>query len=262
MSSLIEAHNRPWAASPCSTCPTSPCCTRLPLHRFHIDRRIDFEEARSVVRHPLIELGLYESGWWMVYYLASCRFLNPLDSKCLVHGTERQPAICRDYSPMRCWYKRVFMDEISPDFLRFDTPRFAVLEGLISFDETGELSRVPSWETMQATLAAVPIRNPSAPHEPADTPEGGATGLMFPMRTPRTRQDLDLVRFRLGFQGVRIGIAGGTWIIVIGEPPGIERSVLLSYDRIDTFLAAFEYDEAGRIIRSPLLENKNTPSPG
>ena len=157
MSTIASGSGRDWDSSPCSSCPSSPCCTRLPLRRFHIENRSDFDLAMRIVRHPRIEIGLYDSGWWMAYYLAPCRFLDPLSSKCLVHDTPAQPAICKSYSPVRCWYKRVFEQGVTPDFIRFDLPRLRALESMISFDERGELSSVPAWEALQERLAAIPL---------------------------------------------------------------------------------------------------------
>ncbi len=195
----------------------------------------------------------------MAYYLAPCRFLNPFDSKCLIHGSPRQPRICRDYSPAGCWYKRVFVE---PDtqrlagFIRFDSSRFAVLTELIEFDSEGELAEVPEWEELSSRIGALPLRQQTAagPSPEVVAPPTGELpqapgGLVFPIRTPRTRRDLDVVRFRLGFHGVRVGIRDEQWITVIGNPHEIAGFEILTYDRIDAFLAGFEFDESGAIIR-------------
>lgn len=287
-----------WLKSPCSTCSTSPCCTHLPVYRFRMENRKHAEFAVELLRHERIEIGLYESGWWMVYYQAPCRFLDLENSKCTVHGTPRKPQICASYSPVRCWYRRVFAADISPDFIRFDLARFQRLAALLRYDESGGVESAPEWEEMLALFSDLPLpdagkgvhRIPvgapdaalvhSAPRAlapagvspvPAQLDPLGVvslnladqtsprvlpsvadgagvalesptptTQLIFPMRTPERPQDFDLLKFRLGFPGVRVGISEAGWVLVIqcqrwsrndglaqqAEPTGL--SVLLS----------------------------------
>lgn len=264
MNRNLEVSDRSWAGSPCSSCRTSPCCTRLPLYRFQIETLSDFGWARRALEHPRIELGLYDSGWWMAYYLAPCRFLNPLDSKCMIHGSERQPQVCRDYSPVRCWYKRVFVDGRSPDFIRFDSRRFAALAEMVAFDTSSELSKTPSWEEMVAHFETIPLHAVPGDDFPIEryAPEQ-PRGLIVPVRTPRHRRDLSFVRFRLGFHGVRLGISADGWVAIIGDPPEAAGYRILSYEGIEAFLASISFDEAGNIVAfgpdagSPTIE----PSP-
>lgn len=262
-----------WLKSPCSTCSTSPCCTHLPVYRFRMENRKHAEFAVELLRHERIEIGLYESGWWMVYYQAPCRFLDLENSKCTVHGTPRKPQICASYSPVRCWYRRVFAADISPDFIRFDLARFQRLAALLRYDESGGVESAPEWEEMLALFSDLPLpdagkgvhRIPvgapdaalvhSAPRAlapagvspvPAQLDPLGVvslnladqtsprvlpsvadgagvalesptptTQLIFPMRTPERPQDFDLLKFRLGFPGVRVGISEAGWVLVI-----------------------------------------------
>lgn len=255
----MTGDHRSWADSPCSSCLTSPCCTRLPLHRSHVATRADFDLVQRFLRHPRVEVGLYESGWWMAYYLAPCRFLDPYSSKCLVHGSERQPQICRHYSPVRCWYKRVFVSGISPDFIRFNDRRLEAVRSMVSFDGRGTLTEVPSWEAMQDVLQHIPIDavtdsldNRVAIEQVAPAPESIAeAGMAFPFRTPRTRSDLEVVRFRLGFHGTRIAVSRDGWETIIGDPAETRRAFMVDHDTMDSFLAAFTFDESGAIVSMP-----------
>ncbi|HUX21438.1 MAG TPA: hypothetical protein VMW69_09365 [Spirochaetia bacterium] len=250
-----------WETSPCSSCSTSPCCTRLPLHRFHIEKIEDFEWAERAVRHPRIELGLYGSGWWMAYYLAPCRFLNPIDSKCLIHGSDRQPQVCQAYSPVRCWYKRVFVEGGSPDFVRFNAGRLSMLAQMIRFDDAGELESAPSWEEMKERIETIsttehrPEKTPIeqyAPLEPA--------GLFVPLQAPRHRRDIDLVRFRLGFHGVSLGRSAADWAVIIGNPPEALAYRTIAYEQLDLLLGSVVYDAAGKILSLPPAEGLPEPS--
>lgn len=261
MNRKIEVLDGSWAVSPCSSCLTSPCCTRLPLHRFRIETEKDFRWAEMAVRHPRIEIGLYETGWWMVYYLAPCRFLNPLDSKCLIHGSDRQPQVCKDYSPALCWYKRVFVEGDSPDFIRFDAERLSILAGMVRFDESGGLSQVPSWEEMHGRFEMVPISEPPAGEIPVEQyapldPEG----LIVPVHTPRCRRDVGFLRFRLGFHGVRLGISADGWVAVIGNPPEASTYRILRFEELEAFLASIVYDDANNILSFPPAEGSANPA--
>jgi len=216
-----------WRASPCFSCMTSPCCTHVPLYRFRAETKQDIEYARRLLRHEMFEIGIYDSGWWMVYYLAPCRFLNLSNSKCLIHGTPHQPKVCRDYSPIRCWYKRVFTTTDSPDFIRLDQRRIERLARLVRFDNEDRLADVPEWEALLRELAPIPPADGARPGKiepqgisPVPSPAGiigsmHTTQFLFPLRTPTRAEDLDLLRFRLGFPGVAVGRSRGGWLLVI-----------------------------------------------
>src|SRR5437879_9821309 len=93
--------------SPCMSCPTSPCCTYLPLHKFRIQSLTELDHAVYLLNFDRIELGLSQEGDWSVYYQATCRFLDPDNFGCTIHDTPEQPHICVQYNPYQCWYKRV-----------------------------------------------------------------------------------------------------------------------------------------------------------
>jgi hypothetical protein len=191
----------------------------------------------------------------MVYYLSPCRFLNPLDSKCLIHASDRQPEVCKAYSPVRCWYKQVFVDGGSTDFIRFNAARFSALAELIGFDDAGELERAPSWEDMKGRIETIPITE----HRPEETPiEHYAPlepdGLLVPLRMPRNRRDIDFVRFRLGFHGMRLGMSTAGWALLIGNPREAAAYRTIAYEQLDHFLTSIVYDTAGNVLSLPPAE--------
>ena len=55
-------------ASPCASCPTSPCCTYLQVHTFQVRTVAELDQAVYLLNFEHIELGLSPSGDWGVYY--------------------------------------------------------------------------------------------------------------------------------------------------------------------------------------------------
>ncbi len=225
-----------WERSPCSSCPGSPCCRYLPVTRIPMENREHLLQARSLLSHHRIELGLHDNGTWMVYYASACRFLDPVSSRCTIHGSGRQPGICRDYSARLCWYRTAFAGDLSLRFIRFDRRRFEVLSGRLGIDDRGEIARVPSWEQLLRDLASVP-REPdlflavgaaagSVPRSGAG-PSGDAGlasgSLVFPLPVPLSSRNLDFIRFRLGFAGTAIGVhrepdGSVAWRLILDAP--------------------------------------------
>jgi hypothetical protein len=236
----------PRATSPCLTCPTSPCCTYLPLHTFQVTTMTELDHAAYLLNFERIELGLSASGTWTVAYRQACRHLDPLDRSCRVHGTDEQPQICARYNPHHCWYKRVLTTPTSPDHIRLDRHRFEQLVALLEFDDHGDLVAAPAWPDLVALLSE-PVADPpldAAPQDPAPVPvqfltsprrrdEGElltyaevgdpctgcaahcCTKLLFPYAVPASRTSLDHLRFTLGFPGVSVNVADDGWSLVV-----------------------------------------------
>ncbi len=236
--------------SPCATCDTAPCCSHLPLPGFPIENLMQFDHARYLLGFDGMELGLSADGEWSVFYTRACRFLDPADNGCTLHGTDAQPRICQHYNPYQCWYKRALVDIVSPEHLRIDRRRFAVLSEYVRFDEHRQLIGVPTWEALHELFAELPVDvEPSAPI-PVDTtrdawvaialsggidagrvsavapPAAGGdrcatceahccTHLQFPIDPPTTVSSVDYLRFALGFPGVEVGIAPDGWSLIV-----------------------------------------------
>jgi hypothetical protein len=247
--SLAEARQ-----TPCFSCSTSPCCTHLPLHRFHVRTLVDLDHAIYLLNFDRIELGIAPSGEWSVFYSYPCRFLdtrNPSNYLCTVHGTGLQPQICVHYNPYNCWYRKALGADPGTDFLRIDRQRMAWIAERIVFDDSRVIVEVPTWEEMAVMCATLPLQSePIAQTSPGADPvfeqwlEQSATGLnpvpavslrtyqdfltpcagcaahccktlVFPHGRPTTRGNLDYLQFALGFPGVEIGISNGDWQLVV-----------------------------------------------
>jgi Fe-S-cluster containining protein len=236
--------------SPCQSCENSPCCTYLPLHTFQIENIIELDHAIYLLNFERIELGLSSSGEWSVYYRYPCRFLNRTDFSCSIHNTPEQPQICVSYNPYRCWYKRVLTKNVSDEFLRIDRLRMEYIVSLLTFDETGTIVEIPSWETLLDGVAKLTLSpnhqfsdlvddNPVADtweqsvlnpeqsesatiltyndlQNPCDSCQAHCCKtLVFPQPMPRNISNLDYLKFCLGFSGIEVGIADDAWSIVV-----------------------------------------------
>ena len=241
-STPTAAVHYPRTTSPCLTCPTSPCCTYLPLHSFAVTTVAELDHAAYLLNFDRIELGLSEDGTWSVAYRAECRHLDPDDFSCRVHNTPDQPQICVTYNPHQCWYKRVLTADTSPDHIRLDRQRFELLVGELVFDDKGDVVSGPEWGTLIGLLAEPVVEAPVIASEsswhpvemprrrkPDDTlltytevgdPCDGCeapccTKLIFPYPVPASRTSLDHLRFCLGFPGVEVGITDDAWSIIV-----------------------------------------------
>lgn len=239
--------------SPCLTCPTSPCCSYLPLNKFRVTSLVELDHAVYLSGFDRVELGLSASGEWNAHYRHPCRFLARDDFRCTVHGTEGQPHICARYNPFQCWYKRALTGDGGDEFFRIDARRMDYILERLAFGEDREILEVPSWEALTEAFRELPIvddgRFPSVDvredpeGQPASTLEevGGPAAepaaygygddaltdacagcgahccktLVFPQGIPTSASNLDYFRFGLGFPGVELGISDGTWTMAV-----------------------------------------------
>ena len=239
-------------ASPCLTCPTSPCCSYLPLHKFRITSLFELDHAVYLLGFDRIELGLASSGEWSAHYRHPCRFLSREDRGCTVHGTDAQPHICRRYNPYQCWYRRALADGSDDEFLRIDRRRMDVILERIVFGQDRQILEVPAWDTLTEAFSELPIEDDgvmlaaaTSEESPLPTPAGAATEspttaapafafgdaalrepctgcsapccgtLVFPQGVPTIASNLDYFRFSLGFPGVELGISDNSWTLVV-----------------------------------------------
>jgi hypothetical protein len=177
-----------------------------------------------------VEVGLYDSGSWMLYYWSVCDHLDPASGKCRVHGTAQQPEVCKRYSAHECWYRRAFLPGTGTTFLRLDLPRFDWVASRVSFDVDGEIYGVPDWDAMVEGLAALPL-GPVPTVEPGTactsrvalrvpaltlaTDLDPCRVLWSPLRAPESPGDLDMVAFRLGFRGVELALGEHAWGLLL-----------------------------------------------
>ena len=226
--------------TPCFSCAGSPCCTHLPLHRFHVTTLAELEHALYLLNFARIELGIAASGEWSVFYHQPCRYLDRRDPKnylCSIHQTEAQPQICVHYNPYSCWYKKA-LGAGSPDYVRVDRRRLAWIAERVVFNDDRVITATPGWPQLQEMVAALPFEEAAetepevdpvferwleesalapGPRRPAalrvygdfaDRCAGCAaeccTTLVFPHGRPQTRRNVDYLQFALGFPGVGI----------------------------------------------------------
>jgi len=225
LSMTMNPAEESWFASPCFSCPDSPCCNTLPVYRPVIETRSDLDYALRLLDYRGIELGLYDSGKWMVYLTSPCRFLDRYSSKCMIHNAPEQPRLCAEYSPHQCWCRSVYARGGSRNFLRFNRERLERILTLVTYHPSGEIDGVPDWEQMIGAVAPIPIDSKRTDACPGVEPVTGpgapgrlidpCRGLLFPMVLPKSRPDLDLLRFRLGFPGVESALIEGMGVILI-----------------------------------------------
>jgi len=241
-------------ATPCFSCASSPCCTHLPLHRFHVRTLVDLDHASYLLNFDRIELGIAPTGEWSVFYAYPCRFLDTRDPKgylCTIHNTDLQPQICVHYNPYTCWYRKALGPDPAAEFLRIDRQRLAWIAERVQFDDNRVIVSVPSWAEMSAMcaatpLAAEPVAQAAPPPDPvfeqwlAETAGGPSVAkpaalrvyqeflgqcsgceahccktLIFPHGRPVTRSNVDYLQFALGFPGVEVGISDGEWQLIV-----------------------------------------------
>ena len=242
--SLLPVANEPvdYAAamrSPCECCPTSPCCSYLPLTTFRVASLSELDYAGYLLNFERIELGLSSSGDWSVFYRYPCRFLNLNNFACTIHDRPEQPHICRNYNPYRCWYKATLTKSATPEYVRLDRTRFGYLRTGISFNAAGQIVESPDWQALLDGVAnmlgdAEAVSDPEAV-EPC-TPVNGTDAtfkfgqlqnpcdgcaayccrvLQFPVVRPADTTALDYLVFCAGFPGIQIAISDAHWMLLV-----------------------------------------------
>lgn len=203
-----------WSKSPCSHCPESPCCTYLPLARLRIETKSDLAGTEVLLRHRYFRLGLKDSGEWMLFYNRECSHLDSSSSKCRLFGRKERPFVCVSFTAHPCWYERVFAgNHASESFLLFGPERLARVAELLEYDESDEIALVPSWRDMIEACRSLPWTEVSpGTEEPRDTV---LRSFGFKTEVPGRMKHLELFRFRLGFPGIRLGIARDGWYTIV-----------------------------------------------
>jgi hypothetical protein len=212
-----------WDITPCSSCYGSPCCTYLPLTFLRFETRSDFIKLALLACYPEIGLGRKESGEWTVYYKSPCAFLNPASSACGIHGLAAQSLICKSYDAQTCWYRGAFRDAQNRALIRFDLPRLLWLEKRTRFSRDGSVKTQPSPAAVIKAFAGTsfsgPGYNTAARFGAHVLPfhAGGAERFLFfpPYDKPKKALHFELMRFRLGFRGMRLAIADNCWAYLL-----------------------------------------------
>ncbi|MFT5681457.1 MAG: Fe-S-cluster containining protein [Myxococcota bacterium] len=235
--------------TPCTGCSAS-CCTFLPLHDFQITRYEELDYAFYLLNFDRIELALLSGNSWRVHYRAPCSNLDLATRRCTVHGTDKQPHVCKRYNPYNCFYKRMFESPETIEYVRMDRERMKQYASMLVFNGHRDIISYPdvsflkaafdkplafseatdpkvpaskalqAWESSVRTgmpLMPLPVKAFSDFHNPcSDCSAWCCTRVSFPHSTPANVGNLDHIRFCLGFPGVEIGVnEHGAWTIVI-----------------------------------------------
>lgn len=274
-----QTSDRSWLESPCSRCHQSPCCRNLPVTNLPIRTVHDLAVARDLLGHENIEIGLKEDGVWTLFYTRSCRFLDPASARCTIHGSDRQPTICKQYDAQRCWYRGVFASTLSSAMIRLNQKRLEWILDRVDCDESGEIRGVPDWDLMMRKLAEIPlamaaqtvrITGLTSREEVTGADSKTVRELAFPPGRPRRIGHFDLIRFRLGFPGVSLGITGDEWYFLLDaaplpggpaagahvaeyhlSPEAASECVVVGYADSDTLFSLCTTDGNGRISGYP-----------
>lgn len=209
--------------SPCTGC-SAPCCQFLPLHDFGIQRFQDVDYARYLLNFENIELALVSGTTWRVHYRAPCSRLSPMGG-CTLHNSPEKPQVCLNYDAYNCFYRPMFIDTETSNFLRFDAQRFEEFASMLEFDSTGMVVSLPSPERLKDQLPQFvehpfqPIAIPTPILTSSSTNsfrsfqrqcEGCAAWccqtLSFPFAGIEAVSNLDYIWFCLGFPGVELCI--------------------------------------------------------
>ncbi|MBN1696539.1 MAG: YkgJ family cysteine cluster protein [Spirochaetales bacterium] len=221
-----------WHESPCSACPQTPCCNHVPVCTIPMETELDLRKAATLLYHMNIEIGLYDTGKWVVYYKTPCRYYDKATTKCALHGTENKPVVCREYPSLKCWYREYFLKETSIRFIRFNLDRFVRLFSSVVFDGSGEICETPDWETMAACISNIPLesgkslfreiryRNLFGCHKNCSYPQQAnpCSSLVFPVSDAPSLPVEEMLHFRRNFIGIDVTTDNTGRYLVLESP--------------------------------------------
>ncbi len=218
--------------SPCAGC-AAPCCTYLPLHDFSIQRFQDADYARYLLNFANIELALVNGATWRVHYTMRCARLTE-EGLCGLHGHPSKPQVCLNYDAYGCFYRPMFLEKETPNFMRFDHNRFAALLEHLEFSSDGHLQSMPSPDELLKVLppfVAQPTIELPVPKPVLESKSGrsfqevqrqceGCSAwccqtLSFPFGGIESTVNMDYLWFCLGFSGVELCITETTMSIFV-----------------------------------------------
>ena len=215
--------------SPCDHCKVS-CCSYLPLHDMTISTLVELDYLLYISNFENMELALVQGTTWRIHYRARCTRLLE-NNRCQLHGTDAKPRVCRAYNSYKCFYKPMFEQEESDQFLRFNRERLEAFASMLQFDENRNIIAMPSMAEIRANLPPLVIHDspivPTVPNgnstqsktykefaKPCyNCPSWCCSVLSFPLQGIFTVANLDYLWFCLGFPNVEIGIGAEGWSV-------------------------------------------------
>jgi hypothetical protein len=154
--------------NPCAGC-SAPCCRMLLIPHPTPMTFMDLDYIRYMLGFRRVGMVLSSDGTWQVAVDDVCSLLDQETNLCTVHGTPRKPKTCVFFNPYRCWYKRNFAGDDSPDLIRIDSEGFEILLAQVRFGDDGQIVELPSWEALR-TLIEESADQPSAEPKPPGLP--------------------------------------------------------------------------------------------
>jgi hypothetical protein len=109
---------------------------------------MDMDYIRYVVGFRSVKMVLNRDGSWQVLVEQTCQLLDQETNLCTAHNTPRKPKTCVFFNPHRCWYKRNFTTPDPPDIIRIDMHALESILALVQFDDQGNITEVPPWESV------------------------------------------------------------------------------------------------------------------
>jgi hypothetical protein len=238
--------------APCLSCTTSPCCTYLLLSDFSVETLLDIDHAAYLLNFEGIILGWGRDRKVEVYFYQSCSYLDVPSGLCTVHSTPVQPAVCKHYNAHSCGYRHRMLVDVDSDRPLLDRGRLAWLTDRLVFDDDRRVIGVPDWDEMLEAFGSIPMQRVRAPAPEPDPiieewraivlsdkgsdverrpvhryPDAAVTDpcqgcgawcckdLVFNRGVPGDASQLEFLRYCLGFPGVEVGVAAGSWAVIV-----------------------------------------------
>ena len=152
---------------PCSSCPTSPCCTYLLLGDFRLETLLDIDHAVYLSNFDGIYLGLDRERKVDIYFHQPCGYLDVPSGLCTVHNTPVQPAVCVQYNAHVCGYRHRMTADVDLERPHLDARRVGWLAEHTVFDDDRRVVGLPEWEEMLDAFRTMPLtRTPAQAPDP------------------------------------------------------------------------------------------------
>lgn len=216
-------------ASPCLSCPTSPCCNLLKLETIDFETYADVDYAVYLLNFDGMLLQMDISGTRAhAYFEQSCRFLDRSNGFCGVHATPEQPAICVHYNEYKCSYREHMMSDLDHDVPLVDRARMEWYAAQVEYDDSGAIDRFPSGDEMLKAFAVMPLDRrrvdpPIRPERLVATLHDSCDGcpayccktLVFERKVPEDASKVDEFKYCLGFPSVELGVMDDGWALLV-----------------------------------------------
>lgn len=213
----------------CASC-TALCCKILHLETFTLRHYLDLDRVKFYLNFPNLEVMLSVNNEIKVYFSGFCGFFERETVKCKIHNQPEQPNLCVHYSPYKCFYKKADEDkqQIVYGKLWLNEERLESLEQELQFNSQREIIGIPSTNELIQLFNLIPYtechesvvikgEGDAVPLQPPCIDCGGlcCSSLLFPGKRPNTIQELDFIRYALGYPEVEYLINRNDWVMKV-----------------------------------------------